>query len=421
MTKHTGIEQVQDLMMKWDVQNIRDDFPILMQKINDHDLVYLDNAASTQKPRTVVAHMTHFYMQDYANIHRGVFTLSERATAEFEKARKIVQKFLNAKSLQEIVFTNGTTHAINMVANSLGRSFLKHGDEIIISGMEHHSNIVPWQVLRDEIGIELKVIPIDIHGEIILEKFTELLSPRTKLVSICHISNSLGTVNPIKTIIDQAHAVGALVFIDGAQSAAHQTIDVVQLDCDFFAFSGHKTYGPTGVGVLYGKQHLLEKMPPYHTGGNMVETVRFEKTTYQAPPYKFEAGTMPIVEVIGLGEALSYLQELGLEAIARYENELLLYATQALQEIPGLRIIGQAQEKSSIISFVMEGIHPHDIGSILDQYGVAVRAGHHCTMPVMEFFQVPATARASFALYNTYADIDALVFGLLKVKELFKR
>ncbi len=400
--------------------NVRHDFPILQQTFYGKPLAYLDNGATTQKPQVVIDAEKNFYEISNANVHRGVYVLSEQATAAYEGARKTVQQFINAHSEKEIIFTRGTTESINLVAQSFGRTFLKAGDEVIISAMEHHSNIVPWQMLREQIGIVLKVIPMNLSGELLLDEYEKLLSPKTKVVSIVHVSNALGTVNPIKKIIDRAHQQGAVVLIDAAQSIAHMPIDVQALGCDFLAFSSHKLYGPTGVGVLYGKQALLEKMPPCQGGGDMIKTVSFEKTTYADLPMKFEAGTPNIAGVIGLGAAIKYLEQIGLAKIAEYEHQLLQYATQSLQTVSGIRLIGTAVDKVGVISFMLEGVHPHDIASILDQQGVAVRAGHHCAMPVMTFFKVPATVRASLAVYNNREDIQQLVKGLIVVQELFK-
>ena len=403
----------------FDVQRVRDDFPILRQKVRGKPLVYLDNAATAQKPRAVLDALQHYYAADNANIHRGVHLLSERATQDYEDARAKVKGFLNAADDREIIFVRGATEAINLVAQTYGRKNVREGDEVLITAMEHHSNIVPWQMLCEEKGAELRVAPINDDGELLLDEFEKLLTPRTRIVSVVHVSNSLGTVNPVKRIVELAHARGVPVLVDGAQSAPHLPIDVRELGCDFFAFSGHKLFGPTGVGVLYGREALLEAMPPYQGGGDMIRTVSFEKTTYNSLPYKFEAGTPHIAGGVGLGAAIDYLQGLDWEAAAAHEHDLLTYATAALSEIPGLRLIGTAREKAAVISFTLEGIHPHDIGTILDQEGVAIRTGHHCTQPLMDRLGVPATARASFAFYNTREEIDALVQGIYKVREVF--
>jgi cysteine desulfurase / selenocysteine lyase len=405
----------------FDVYKIREDFPILKTKVHGKPLVYLDNGATSQKPWQVIDAERDFYLTLNANIHRGVHDLSQRATDAFEGAREKVRRFIGASLIEEIVFVRGTTEAINLVAHSYARKRLKAGDEIIVSHMEHHSNIVPWQLVCEEIGAKLKVIPINDAGELMLDAYEELLSERTKIVAITQIANALGTIVPVKRVTELAHAAGAVVLVDGAQSAPHMAVDVRALDCDFFAFSGHKIFGPTGIGVLYGRQALLESMPPYQGGGDMIRTVTFEKSTYNALPYKFEAGTPYIAGAIGLGAALDYLDAIGLAAIVRHEHELLDYATTRANEIPGLRIIGTAREKASILSFTVEGIHPHDIGTIVDHEGVAIRTGHHCAMPVMDRFNVPATARASFALYNTKEEVDALFAAVRKAQEMFGR
>ena len=397
----------------------RADFPILNQQVHGKPLVYLDNAATTQKPQAVIDALVNYYAQDNSNIHRGVHTLSERATSHYEAARQRIQRFLNASSEREIIFTRGTTESINLVAMTYGRANVGPGDEVLITGLEHHSNIVPWQILTAEKGARLRVAPINDAGEVILEEFERLLSPRTKLVGISHVSNALGTVNPIARMIELAHRAGAVVLVDGAQAVAHIPVDVRALDADFYAFSGHKIYGPTGIGVLYGKEKLLQAMPVYHGGGDMIKSVTFEKTVYNDLPYKFEAGTPDIAGVIGLGAAIEYLDAIGIENAAAHEHDLLVYATEQLERIPGVRILGTAAEKAAVISFVMEGIHPHDVGTILDTEGIAVRAGHHCAQPVMDRFGVPATSRASFALYNTREEVDALVQGVRKVQEVF--
>lgn len=402
----------------FEAARLRQDFPILSRAVRDKPLVYFDNAATTHKPVQVIETLNRYYHEYNSNIHRGVHTLSEEATIAYEGARADCQKFLNANSDKEIIFVKGTTDAINLVANTYGRANIKAGDEILISWMEHHSNIVPWQMLCEQNGATLKVVPINDDGELIMDEFRSLLSEKTRLVAVGHISNALGTINPIKEIIDLAHAQGAVVLIDGAQAVAHTTVDVQALDADFYAFSSHKLFGPTGVGVLYGKQALLEAMPPYQGGGDMIKMVTFEKTLYNELPHKFEAGTPHIAGVIGLGAAINYVRNIGVDAIATYEHELLHYATESALEISGLRIIGTAGEKASIVSFVLEGIHPHDLGTILDHEGVAIRTGHHCAMPVMDRFKVPATARASFAFYNTKQEIDVLMEGIINAREI---
>ena len=403
----------------WKSQTSRDNFPVLNQRVHDKPLVYLDNAATTQKPQMVLDAMNRFYQADNSNIHRGVHELSERSTLHYEQARVKIQKFLNAADWREIIFCRGATEGINLVAYTYGRRHVEAGDEIVISAMEHHSNIVPWQILCEEKKAILRIAPINERGELLLDEFEKLLGPRTKLVSIVHVSNALGTVNPVAEIIRLAHAHGVPVFIDGAQAVAHLKVDVQALDCDFYALSGHKMFGPTGIGVLYGKAALLDKMPPYQGGGDMIRNVTFAKTTYNELPYKFEAGTPNIAGTIGLGAAVDYLNGIGLDHVAAYEHDLLAYGTEQLERIPGLRIIGTAREKASVISFVLEGVHPHDVGTILDREGVAVRTGNHCAQPVLEWFGVPATTRASIAFYNTRQDIDALVAGIAKVKEIF--
>jgi cysteine desulfurase/selenocysteine lyase len=381
--------------------------------------VYLDNAATTQKPQMVLDAMNQFYQVDNSNIHRGVHELSERSTRHYEEARVKLQQFINAADWREIVFVRGVTEAINLVAYTYGRKHIQAGDEIVISAMEHHSNIVPWQILCEEKQAILRIAPINLRGELLLDEFEKLLGPRTKLVSMVHVSNALGTVNPVAAVTRIAHQHGVPVFIDGAQAVAHMKVDVQALDCDFYALSGHKMFGPTGIGVLYGKAALLNKMPPYQGGGDMISSVTFAKTTYNQLPYKFEAGTPNIAGTIGLGAAVDYIDEIGLDRIAAYEHDLLAYGTAQLERIPGLRLIGTAREKASVLSFVLEGVHPHDVGTILDREGVAVRTGHHCAQPVLEWFGVPATTRASLAFYNTKQDIDALVAGIYKVKEIF--
>jgi cysteine desulfurase/selenocysteine lyase len=402
-----------------EVERIREEFPILAQTVYGKPLVYLDNAATTQKPRAVIDTIARYYSAENANIHRGVHFLSELATREYEEAREKVRAFLNAAESREIIFVRGTTEAINLVAASYGRGRLTAGDEVLITAMEHHSNIVPWQMVCEQTGAKLRVIPIDDDGEILMDEYAKLLSARAKIVSLVHVSNALGTVNPVQEMARMAHREGAAVLLDGAQAVPHLNVDVRKLDCDFYAFSGHKLFGPTGIGVLYGKASLLEQMPPYQGGGDMISSVTFEKTVYNVLPYKFEAGTPHIAGGIGLGSAVDYVSGIGLDAIAGYENELIEYATQGLSGVRGLRIIGTAKEKAAVLSFVLDGVHPHDIGTILDREGIAIRTGHHCCMPLMRRFGVPATARASLAFYNTKAEIDALARSLVKVKKVF--
>jgi cysteine desulfurase/selenocysteine lyase len=404
---------------KFDVARVRQDFPILSQKIHGKPLVYFDNGATSQKPQCVIDAIDHYYRAENSNIHRGVHQLSERATAAYEAARGKLRGFINAPSDREIIFVRGTTEAINLVAQSYGRAFLKAGDEIIVSAMEHHSNIVPWQMLCEEVGAKLRVIPINHDGEIVMEEYQRLLNDRTKFVSVTHVSNALGTVVPVKEIIALAHGRGVPVLLDGAQAVPHLKIDVQDLDCDFYAFSGHKMFGPTGVGVLYGRAELLEKMPPYQGGGDMISLVTFEKTHYNVLPYKFEAGTPNIADGIALGAAVDYLRAFDWPAVAAHEDQLLRYATETLGQIAALRIIGTAREKAGVLSFVFDQVHAHDVGTILDQEGVAVRAGHHCAMPVMQRFGVPATVRASFAFYNTIEEIDVLVRAIERVLKVF--
>ncbi|WP_020562694.1 cysteine desulfurase [Methylosarcina fibrata] len=406
-------------MTQFPIEKIRSDFPILQEVLRTKPLVYLDNAATCQKPKAVIDSLVHLYSHDYANVHRGVHTLSVRSTDLFEGARSKVKTFINAASEKEIIFVRGATEAINLVAQSYGRSQLKAGDEILITAMEHHSNIVPWQILCQQTGAVLKVAPISLQGELLVEQFEQLLSDRTRLVSVVHMSNALGTINPVKRLIAAAHARAIPVLLDGAQAIPHMPVDVRELDCEFYAFSGHKLYGPSGVGVLYGKQGLLEAMPPYQGGGDMIRKVTFEETEYNTLPYKFEAGTPSIADVIGLGAAIDYLNAIGMANIAAYEAELLAYATEQAKLVKGLRIIGEAEHKGAILSFVLDRIHPHDIGTMLDSLGIAIRAGHHCTMPLMDFFKVPATARASFAMYNTKEEIDVLIQGLDSIIKVF--
>jgi cysteine desulfurase / selenocysteine lyase len=403
----------------YNIEKIRADFPVLARQVHGKQLAYLDNGATSQKPLSVIETIDKYYREYNSNIHRGVHTLSEQATNEYEAARGKIKNFINASSVQEIILTSGTTDSINLVAQSYGRTNLKAGDEIIITEMEHHSNIVPWQLLCEQTGAILKVVPINDNGELIFEEYERLLNDKTRMVAVVHISNALGSINPVKKIIELAHSENIPVLLDGAQAVPHCKIDMQDLDCDFYCFSGHKLFGPTGTGVLYGKQALLEAMPPWKGGGDMIRTVRLDKSTYNDLPYKFEAGTPHIAGVIGLGAAIDYVSTIGLDAISAYETDLLDYATEALSAIEGLRLIGTAKEKASIVSFVMEKIHPHDLGTILDQHGIAIRTGHHCAMPVMERYNIPATARASFALYNTRAEVDLLVDGINNAKKVF--
>ena len=402
-----------------DVSKIRADFPVLHQEVNGKPLVYMDTGATSQKPQSVIDALVRYYTEDNSNVHRGVHTLSQRATEDYDAARSTARQFLNAASDQEIIFVKGTTDGINLVAHSYGRQHLGPGDEIIISTMEHHSNIIPWQVLCQENGAHLRVIPINDEGELLIDEYESLLTPRTKLVSITHVSNVLGTINPIEQIVEMAHSRGVPVLVDGAQAAPHMAVDVQKLGCDFYVFSGHKLYGPTGIGVLYGKFDLLEAMPPYQLGSDMIKSVTFESTIYNDLPYKFEAGTPHIAGVIGLGAAIDYVSDIGMDCIDTYEHGLLEYGMECLSSIGGVQIIGTASEKSAILSFVMDGIHPHDIGTILDTEGIAIRTGHHCAQPLMDRFGVPATARASLAFYNTRDEIDVLVKGIDRVLEVF--
>ncbi len=403
----------------FDVERIRRDFPILRERAYGRPLVYLDNAATAQKPRAVIDALVRFYTTENANVHRGVHLLSERSTAAYEDARRTVQTFLNASSVREVIFTRGATESINLVAQAWGRANVGAGDEILISALEHHSNIVPWQMLAEEKRATLRVAPIDDRGEVILEEYEKLLGPRTKIVALAHVSNALGTVNPVRRMIGMAHNHGAVTLIDGAQAAPHFPTDVQSLDCDFFAFSGHKLFGPTGIGGLYGKVSLLEAMPPWQGGGDMIRSVTFEKTLYNDLPYKFEAGTPHIAGAVGLGVAIDYVTGVGLDEIAAYEHELLVYATERLSRIEGLRLVGTARHKAAVLSFVLDGIHPHDIATILDRRGIAIRAGHHCAQPVMERYGLTATSRASLAFYNTKEEIDALAAGIEAAKEIF--
>jgi cysteine desulfurase/selenocysteine lyase len=403
----------------FDVQRVRADFPILQTQVHGRPLIYLDNAATSQKPQVVIDAITRYYTEQNSNIHRGVHYLSQLATQEYEDARNKIRRFIGAADTKEIIYTKGTTEGINLVAATYGRKFLREGDEIIISALEHHANIVPWQLLCEQTGAVLRVIPMNDAGELLMEEYERLLSSRTKIVAVAYVSNALGTINPVRRIIELAHSVDAVVLIDGAQSAPHMKVDVRELDCDFYVFSGHKLCGPTGIGVLYGKQALLEAMPPYQGGGDMIATVTFEKTTYNTLPYKLEAGTPNIEGGIALGVAIDYLESIGLDAIAAYEHELLAYATEIISSIGGVKIIGTAREKASVLSFTLDGVHPHDVGTILDGEGIAVRAGHHCAQPVMQRFNVPATARASLAFYNTKEEIDALAGAIHRVREVF--
>ena len=408
----------ENCMDDFGVDRIRQDFPALNQTVHGQPLAYLDNAASAQRPAAVIDAISTYYAKDHANVHRGVHTLSQRATDAYEAARQKVQQFINAASTREIVFTSGTTDSINLLAYAL-EDGIKSGDEIVLSRMEHHSNIVPWQLLCERTGAVLKVVPINEHGELELEAYLSLLGPRTRLVAIAHVSNALGTINPVGDIITAAHEHNVPVLLDGAQAVPHASVDMQELDCDYYSFSGHKMFGPTGIGIFYGKEELLKKLPPFKGGGEMILTVSFEKTVYNELPYKFEAGTPNIAGAIGLGVAIDYLQDLGMDRVAAYEANLLDYATQAIAEVPGVRLIGTAAHKASVISFTVDGIHPHDLGTVLDHQGVAIRTGHHCAMPVMEFFGVPGTARASMAFYNNAADIDQLVEGLYVAIKMF--
>ena len=403
----------------FDVEAVRRDFPILSREIGGKPLVYLDSAATSQKPQVVIDALVAYYSDINANVHRGVHTLSQEATDAYEGARSKVREFINAAEDAEIIFTRGTTEGINLVAQTLGAQRAEQGSEVIISNMEHHSNVVPWQILCEQRGARLRVVPINEDGELLMDEYEKLLGPQTALVSIVHMSNALGTINPVKDIVAMAHAHGVPVLLDGAQSVPHLPVDVRDLDCDFYAFSGHKLFGPTGIGVLYGKREWLESMPPYQGGGEQIKSVTFEKTIYNDLPYKFEAGTPHIAGVVGLGAAIDYVNGIGLERAAAYEHELLEYGTEQLQAIEGLRLIGTARQKASVLSFLLDGIHPHDIGTVLDTQGIAIRTGHHCAQPLMQRFQIPATARASLAFYNTRAEIDALVEGIHRTFEVF--
>ncbi len=404
---------------KLNIETIRRDFPILNLKVHGRQLVYLDNAATTQKPQVVLDAIQRYYTEQNSNVHRGVHYLSQLATREYEGARVKIQRFINAAESHEVIFTHGATEGINLIASSYGRKFVHEGDEVIISAMEHHSNIVPWQMLCEQDGAKLRIIPINEKGELLIDDLEAMINARTRLIALVHLSNALGTINPVKRVIDIAHSHDVPVLLDGAQATSHLKIDVQDLDCDFYVFSGHKVCGPTGIGVLYGKSQWLESMPPFMGGGDMISSVSFEKTTYNSLPYKFEAGTPNIEGAIGLGVALDYLTGIGIDRIAAYENELLDYATEVIGSIPEVKLIGTAREKSSVLSFTLENIHPHDIGTILDQEGIAIRAGHHCAQPVMKFFNVPATARASFSFYNTKQEIDTLAEGIQRVIEVF--
>jgi cysteine desulfurase / selenocysteine lyase len=417
--KTNGGSTVAERLSPFDVARIREDFPILRQRVHGKPLVYLDNAATSQKPQAVIDRITRYYSEENANIHRGVHALSGRATDAYESARETVCRFLNAAGSQEVIFVRGTTEGINLVAQTYGRAHIAPGDEIILSEMEHHSNIVPWQMVCDEKGASLRVIPINDAGELRLDDYERMLSDRTRLVAVTHVSNALGTVNPVADVIRLAHQRGARVLLDGAQAVAHMPVDVQALDCDFYVFSGHKVLGPTGVGVLYAKSDLLAAMPPYQGGGDMIRSVAFERTLYNVPPHKFEAGTPNIAGVVGLAAALDYLTAIGFDRVAAHEHDLLVRGTEALSRIPGLRLTGTARDKAGILAFVLDEVHPHDVGTILDQEGVAIRAGHHCCQPLMARLGVPATARASFAFYNTRDEIDVLARALHKARELF--
>ena len=410
MKKLTNVLETKTSIL--DLEKIRNDFPILSREVNGKPLVYFDNGASSQKPKQVIDVISHYYEYEHSNIHRGIHTLSQEATTAYELSRKTVQKFINAKHDHEVIFNAGTTEGINLVASSFGKKYLQKGDEIIISTMEHHSNIVPWQMICEEKGAILKVIPINDKGELLMDEFEQMLTEKTKLVAVSHVSNTLGTINPVKKIIEKTHQNGSLVLIDGAQSVPHIKVDVQDLNCDFYVFSGHKILGPTGVGILYGKEDILNDLPPYQGGGDMIKTVTFEKTTYNCLPHKLEAGTPNIVGGIGLAAAINYMNTIGIDKIEAHEHELLNYATEQMKQIEGVRIIGEAQNKASVISFLVEGTHPTDIGMILDKLGIAIRTGHHCTEPLMNWFEIPGTARASFAFYNTTEEIDIFITAL---------
>ena len=419
MNKKSNIAEIQNQTEDFDVEKIREDFPILHQEINGKPLVYLDNAATSQKPKSVIDSIEKYYRGYNSNIHRGVHTLSENATEAYESARIKVRDFIHANSTKEIVFVRGATEAINLVAQSFGRNTLGSDDEIIITELEHHANIVPWQLLNQQTGAKLKYVPINDNGELVESEYKKLLNEKTCIVAVGHISNALGTINPIENMINLAHEYGAKVLIDGAQATSHTSVDVKKLDCDFYVFSGHKLFGPTGIGVLYGKEDLLEKMPPYQGGGDMIKMVTMKETQYNELPHKFEAGTPNISGVIGLGAAIDYVNKIGLENIGNHEKQLLDYANQMASEITELKFIGTAKNKTSILSFTLDGIHPHDVGTILNNEGIAIRTGHHCAMPVMEYFQIPATSRASFSFYNTHAEVDVLIEGINKCSKVF--
>ena len=419
MNKKSNIAEIQNQTEDFDVEKIREDFPILHQEVNGKPLVYLDNAATSQKPKSVIDSIEKYYRGYNSNIHRGVHTLSENATEAYESARIKVRDFIHANSTKEIVFVRGATEAINLVAQSFGRNTLGSEDEIIITELEHHANIVPWQLLSQQTGAKLKYVPINDNGELVESEYKKLLNEKTRIVAVGHISNALGTINPIENMINLAHEYGAKVLIDGAQATSHTSVDVKKLDCDFYVFSGHKLFGPTGIGVLYGKEDLLEKMPPYQGGGDMIKMVTMKETQYNELPHKFEAGTPNISGVIGLGAAIDYVNKIGLENIGNHEKQLLDYANQMASEITELKFIGTAKNKTSILSFTLDGIHPHDVGTILNNEGIAIRTGHHCAMPVMEYFKIPATSRASFSFYNTHAEVDVLIEGINKCSKVF--
>ena len=419
MNKKSNIAEIQNQTECFDVEKIREDFPILHQEVNGKPLVYLDNAATSQKPKSVIDSIEKYYRGYNSNIHRGVHTLSENATEAYESARIKVRDLINANSTKEVVFVRGATEAINLVAQSFGRNTLGSEDEIIITELEHHANIVPWQLLSQQTGAKLKYVPINDNGELVESEYQKLLNEKTRIVAVGHISKALGTINPIENMINLAHEYGAKVLIDGAQATSHTSVDVKKLDCDFYVFSGHKLFGPTGIGVLYGKEDLLEKMPPYQGGGDMIKMVTMKETQYNELPHKFEAGTPNISGVIGLGAAIDYVNKIGLENIGNHEKQLLDYANQMASEITGLKFIGTAKNKTSILSFTLDGIHPHDVGTILNNEGIAIRTGHHCAMPVMEYFQIPATSRASFSFYNTHAEVDVLIEGINKCSKVF--
>ena len=404
----------------FDVERLRADFPILRARINGKPLVFLDNAASSQMPQPVLDRWIRYQTTQHSNIHRAVHYLSETATAEYEIARRKIQAFINAREDREVIFTTGTTDAINLVAHGYGRKFIGAGDEIVLTTLEHHSNIVPWQMVAEEKGAKIRVVPINDRGELVIEEYLKLLGPRTKLVGVGHVSNALGTINPVREMIEAAHSKGIPVLLDGAQAAPHLRLDMQALDCDFYAFSGHKMFGPTGIGILYGKAEWLGKMQPFKGGGDMILSVTFEKTTYNEPPAKFEAGTPPIAAAITLGAAVDYIESIGIERIHAHETDLLDYATDQVNRLPGVRIVGTAEKKAAVVSFVVDGVHPHDVGTLLNEEGIAVRTGHHCTQPVMQRFGIPATSRASFAFYNTHAEVDALVAGIKRVQKVFR-